>query len=403
MPKSGVLKFSCTVKSPRGVVFRNFTDAPELKEWFCDRAVVSAREGGAFHFEWTRGWWARGTFTKVRAPAALTFTWFGPGEPKESRVEVSFKTVKGGTSVALLHSGLGAAGKWPAARKEIEKGWTDALENLKSVIETGLDLRFTRRPMLGIGFDLVTPEKAKAAGLKTKHGVKISMLTENAAAMKAGLRPGDILLSLGGHALKGWNDLVASLQERRAGDTVEARFYRDGDLQKVKVTLGARPIPDMPASHQEAVAALRKTREELCAELDTIIAGVDEKQAEVSPAPGKWCAKEALAHLIITETLFHTGIIRSFAGETDEETDNISVYPEALGGVLAVHPDLPSLAGRLKNEMSQTVEVFARLRPEFQAHKARYRGLYLTLTYYPEHTRHHFRQFRLALEGKSLT
>lgn len=403
MAKSGSLDFSCTVHAPRDAVYRALTERSELIEWFCDKAVVSPREGGAFLFEWNSGWWARGTFTKVRAPTTLAFTWLGPGEPKESRVAVDFKSVKAGTRVAIRHAGLGTGGKWASARKEIEAGWTDALENLKSVLETGLDLRFTRRPMLGVGFDLITPEKAKAEGLKTKHGIKINQLTDGGAALKAGLHTGDILVTLAGRPLKGWNDLVNALQEHRAGDVVEARFHRDGETQKVKVTLGARHFPEIPASHSEAVATLRKPRDELCAELETLIAGVDERQAEISPAPGKWCAKEVLAHLIYTETLLHTDIIRGFAGERGEESDNIAVYPEALSAILAVHPDLPSLAGRLRNEMRQTVEVFARLRPGFLARKARYNGLYFTLFYYPDHTRHHFKQFQLALEGKSLS
>ena len=43
---------------------------------------------------------------------------------------------------------------WAKMAGEIEKGWNEGLDNLKSVLEMGIDLRFVNRPMLGLdGFE----------------------------------------------------------------------------------------------------------------------------------------------------------------------------------------------------------------------------------------------------------
>ncbi|MGH8103746.1 MAG: SRPBCC domain-containing protein [bacterium] len=402
MAKGTLIEKSVTVKAPPETVFRFFTAPADVREWLCDRALAEAKKGGAYHFEWMSGWWARGVFEKVKAPKVLAFTWFGPGEPKESKVEVALKRTGGATKVTLKHSGVGSTGNWKSARNEIEKGWTNSLENLKSVIETGIDLRFARRPVLGIGLEPVTPELAKKEGLQVKSGIWIGSVEKDSGAAKAGLQKGDIIVGLDGRTIDTYESLIMALQKHRANDTVKVRVNRSGRKQETPVTLGARPIQDLPATHEEAVTVLRKSREEMGAELDKLVAGADETQAEKKPAPEKWCAKEALAHLIMTETTSRTGLIGQFAGDVLDSNENITVYPEALKAIMSATPNVPLLTDRLKREMGETLSVFEALRPEFQAHRARYRRTYNDLKYLAEHARHHFKQFDLAMQGKPM-
>src|SRR4030067_889931 len=55
--------------------------------------------------------------------------------------------------------------EWTKSLLEIEKASKKGLENLASVLETGEDLRFVLRPMLGIFFGDYDADKAKGLGV----------------------------------------------------------------------------------------------------------------------------------------------------------------------------------------------------------------------------------------------
>ncbi len=386
------------IQAPKEMVFRFFADRREWKEWICDKATAEVAEGGKYAMKWLTGYEASGTFLKIHPPDALHFTWWGKDDPAETEVQISLLEIAGGTRVQVRHSGIGASYRWKPQHKEIEKGWDRALENLKSVLETGIDLRLARRPRLGIVFEMLKPEEAEKAKLPIGYGIRVGAVAPDTAAERAGLQKGDILVEMAGMPLKNEDALIATLQKRRAGDSVEIKFYRGPQLQSVSATLGSWKFLEIPATHSETVAALRKRNEELVRELDSLMAGVTEEAAERKPAPEKWCAKEVLAHLIVTEQWWRFWMAHEFSGMTVEDSENTSVYPEVLRAVLAVNPNLLSLRNRLAQEQEETVAMFEALRQEFQAHKARYRR---NVTWYlemAEHTRNHFKQFANAMQ-----
>lgn len=399
---SKVVEKRVVVNAPKSQVYRFFTDTRELKEWLCDTATGEVREGGTYTFKWRTGFEATGAFKKLQSPEFLSFTYKGKDDPGETDVKVGLKDTEGGTEVSIHHSGIGASSRWKPAHQEIEKGWDLALENLKSVLETGIDLRFARRPFLGIGYDVVKPEQAEKEGWGTSYGIRLSSVMGESSAEKAGLKKGDILVEMAGMPLKTDEALIGTLQRHKAGATVEVHFYRDGHLQTVHATLGSRRIPELPATHSDTVVTIRKTREDLIQQLDTLMAGATEESAGKKPAPEKWCAKEVLAHLIITERWLRSWMADEFTGVTVEGGENTSVFPEVLRAVLKVNPTLGVLRDCFAREQEETVALFEFLRPEFQAHKARYRRVFTWLNEMTDHTRHHFQQFANALQGKPL-
>ena len=57
----------------------------------------------------------------------------------------------------------------------------------------------------------------------------------------AGLRPGDILLSLDGHSVTGAHALRAFLGPERVGRQVEVRLMRDGQVMTRQMTIAPQP------------------------------------------------------------------------------------------------------------------------------------------------------------------
>jgi len=76
------------------------------------------------------------------------------------------------------------------------------------------------------------------------EGVKImtsgpAPLTKGGPAEKAGLKPGDILLTADGKTLNAPEDLLLVVTSHAPGDKIKVTFKRDGKEQSVDVTLGA--------------------------------------------------------------------------------------------------------------------------------------------------------------------
>src|SRR5580698_2416123 len=93
---------------------------------------------------------------------------------------------------------------------------------------------------LGVDIRDITDERAKALKLKEVRGAEICMIDHDGPAIKAGLREGDVILSMNGQAIEGEAQLRRMLQETPAGRTVNFVYSRDGQEQTVSVQLADR-------------------------------------------------------------------------------------------------------------------------------------------------------------------
>ncbi|MHA2620779.1 MAG: PDZ domain-containing protein [bacterium JZ-2024 1] len=387
---------------PPAGVYPFLTVPANLQEWLCHRAVGSLAPGFAcvLLFPPERAVIVR--CEDLKAPETVTLKWREDDDPGESQVVFFLEKLRSGSRVHLTHSAIGTPKEWRSFVGKLEKTWDRSLENLKSVLETGIDLRTARRPFLGIGFAEVTPEEAASEGIPSGAGIRVTEVVSNSGADRSGLQRGDVIVRIGTRAIANGIGLLCALEEHSAGDTVNLQINRKGKLKNIRVTLSARGIGEIPATHLQVVEDLRRERRNLIAELDSLIAGVPEETAEMKPAPDKWCAKEVLAHLILSEQFFRTLMVLEFAGATVDPTENVTVYPETLGAVLRVNPTLKSLRNRLQAEQDETLAVLEMLRDKYRNQRARYRRMVLALNEFAKHTRHHFRQLTLAIQGKPL-
>jgi Zn-dependent M28 family amino/carboxypeptidase len=68
-------------------------------------------------------------------------------------------------------------------------------------------------------------------------GARLAGVVPGAAADRAGLREGDVVIRLAGARLASFDDLRAALRERRAGERVDVVFVRNGEQRSVTATL----------------------------------------------------------------------------------------------------------------------------------------------------------------------
>ena len=73
-----------------------------------------------------------------------------------------------------------------------------------------------------------------------QNGVIVSTVTPNGGAAKAGLRPGDVIVSIDGRNIKDGDDLVADISARRVGSSVKLGYLRDGKQSAASVAIGDR-------------------------------------------------------------------------------------------------------------------------------------------------------------------
>ena len=133
-----------TIASDAVGIFEYLSNAAKLTQWFPDQAIIEPQLGGKYHFRWKdrEGVWS-GVVTEFIRGNTLAYTWEPPGEAVDTNVRFKVSPQGAETVVELSHSGFTSS----VAQEEAIKAWAFYLQNLKSVIEEGTDLRAqTRRP-----------------------------------------------------------------------------------------------------------------------------------------------------------------------------------------------------------------------------------------------------------------
>lgn len=384
------------VAAPASEVFRAFTNATALREWLPNVAVVRAELGGRLYLGWDRGYGVVGNFTALEPGTHVAFTWVGSNDPGHSEVDVTLEPAGSGTKVTLTQT-------WPEGEgwEEFERWvrtWPKDLENLASVLETGEDLRFTLRPMMGVLLDAeVTPERASKYGVPVDHGVVLSGTREGMGAHSAGLTGGDVIVRIGGTPITGFSSFAVALQPHRAGETVEVVYYREGQECHADMTLSGRPIPELPKTAGELARVARELFNWVDAELVECFAGATDAATRARPSPEEWSAREVLAHLLDGEGDTHSYITDLVMGAErvgDGAFENSDLRIKATAGSFATADDMLAAYRRLEN---QTVTLLAGLPDEFVARKGSFWRLAYGYVEANEHYVEHFDQIRAAL------
>jgi serine protease Do len=118
-----------------------------------------------------------------------------------------------------------------------------AIDSVKDAIQQAIDQPLAPTGYLGVQTADVTQAMVVQLGLSVQQGAYVIGTTQGGPADDAGLRSGDVIVSVDGHAVTNTSDLGHILADLQPGDSVPVEVDRSGQQQTLNVTLDARPYP----------------------------------------------------------------------------------------------------------------------------------------------------------------
>ncbi|MBW7887772.1 MAG: Do family serine endopeptidase [Bacteroidetes bacterium] len=129
-------------------------------------------------------------------------------------------------------------------------GFAIPINLAKSVATDLIKFGKVERGYIGVQISVVDETLAKANGLDKAEGVFVQDVVGD-AAKEAGLKAGDIILSIDDHAVNQPNELQAYVATKHPGDKIKAVIWRDGKKIEKMITLKPRQDSNKLASNDE--------------------------------------------------------------------------------------------------------------------------------------------------------
>lgn len=110
---------------------------------------------------------------------------------------------------------------------------------MQQLIETGR----VSRGWLGVETQDITPQLAESFSLQNITGIIVAGIQRNGPAAQAGLRPGDIILSINGEASGNSKTVMNQIARVSPGGKLQMKILRNGKELDTQAIVGERPAP----------------------------------------------------------------------------------------------------------------------------------------------------------------
>ncbi len=116
---------------------------------------------------------------------------------------------------------------------------TTAKKTMEQIIQYGS----VTRGWIGAGVQELTPELAESFKLGDRKGVLITEIIRNSPSERAGVKTGDILISIDDKSIDNWKTMLDTVANLPPGKVVLLNLVRDSSAISLKLKIGKRPKP----------------------------------------------------------------------------------------------------------------------------------------------------------------
>ncbi|MEZ5500615.1 MAG: Do family serine endopeptidase [Steroidobacteraceae bacterium] len=125
-------------------------------------------------------------------------------------------------------------------------GFAIPVNMARAVIDQLKRFGAVKRGLLGVSIAPVTPDIAKALGLKQASGALITELVAGSAAESAGLKPGDVITSVNGKPVRSDSELRNTIGLLPVGAKLDIGVIRDGQPRRIAATVAENNVSGPP-------------------------------------------------------------------------------------------------------------------------------------------------------------
>ncbi|MBR8060233.1 S1C family serine protease [Burkholderia dolosa] len=122
-------------------------------------------------------------------------------------------------------------------------GFAIPVSTARTVLESIITTGSVTRGWIGVEPQDVTPEIAESFGLQQKSGAIVAGVLQGGPADKAGIKPGDILVTVNGEEITDTTKLLNVVAQIKPGTPTKVHVVRKGKEFDVNVVIGKRPPP----------------------------------------------------------------------------------------------------------------------------------------------------------------
>jgi serine protease Do len=120
-------------------------------------------------------------------------------------------------------------------------GFAIPAETVKSVVSQLKDNGKVVRGWIGVQIQKITPDIAYSLGLKKAEGALVAAPQRGSPAARAGIKAGDVILSVNGRRIKDAHELARTISGMAPGTSVKIGLLRRGETIAMHITLGKLP------------------------------------------------------------------------------------------------------------------------------------------------------------------
>lgn len=122
-------------------------------------------------------------------------------------------------------------------------GYAIPVSIARQVMEQIVQKGSVTRGWIGVGVQDITPELAQSFNLPASRGVLITQVERGSPADKAGIKPGDVLLSVNGRPVADTTTMLNLVAALPPGQGATLKLTRNQAETELAVTIGRRPAP----------------------------------------------------------------------------------------------------------------------------------------------------------------